>query len=129
MKTLKTTFLIFAFLILSSILNAQTIQLTINDNNYISGDVYTLHYAIYDYSKTPSLQYVDYPNPYWTINTGPNTYPNITVPWAVDRDVAATIFEIKIRVYKNGTLYRDDTSGLINSDGYYAGNIALSVSF
>ncbi|MDP1621272.1 MAG: hypothetical protein Q8M08_02930 [Bacteroidales bacterium] len=113
---------------LSIVTQAQTIQLTITDNNYVSGDQYALHYAIYDYTLTPTLQYIDYPNPFQTFSV-PTTFSNVTIPFGVPKDAAATIYEIKIRVYKNGSVYRDDTSGLINSDGYYAGNIPLSVSF
>ena len=129
MKTLKFTSLILVLFFFGYMSHSQTIELTITDINYTAGDYYDLHYAIYDYTQTPTLQYWDNPNPYLTINTGPNTYSNITVPWTFSKDVEAAIFEIKIRVYKNGTVYRDDTSGLLNSDGYYAGNIPLSVSF
>ena len=127
MKTLKFICLIFVLFLLSNVSQSQTIQLTISDDNYVSGDVYTLYFAIYDYSKTPNLQYYS-PSPSQYFYS-PNTYSDVPVPWQVDQDVEATVFEIKIRVYKNGAIYRDDTSGLLNSDGYYAGNIPLSVYF
>jgi hypothetical protein len=124
MKALKLIGIIIVFLLFNSVSNAQSIQLTIGDNNFMPGETYTVYVAVYDYSASPTLVWTTYPTSPITYYA-PGTY-TIPITYQVSKDVTAYIYQMAVLVIKN-TKHYPGTSFLLNSDGYYAGSTPISV--
>lgn len=98
-----------------------TCSLTINDDN---PGTYQATIYVLDYRYTPPQN--PYTEPAQTAYAGGNT---LTINYNVEPDIYAKVFRLYVVVVKNGSITRSDFSDFLNSDGYQAGNIPVSVSF
>ena len=120
MKAIKIIAICLVFTVLSCVVQAQSIQVTIN--NFNSSHTYYLVIKVYDYTATPTNVWT---SPVIQLTSAVTTVPIYQVP----KDVAADIYQIKIGVEDwNTSVTRTDQTGLLNSDDYYVGNIPLSVT-